>query len=370
MIVSEVPGTTRDAIDTVLRRDETTFVLVDTAGMRRKRKHRQGIEYWSELRTLEAAERADVALVLVAASEGITEGDLAVADVARKSHASTIVVLSKWDVTEHRLEELKPQLDRRLRQRPPVIAVSAKHRPRHRPPARPDRDAVRQAHGADRHGRAESLPEGAARVAPRAEQGRALAQPPLRRAGADAAAALPLPRQRPRPRHARLRLLGREPAARALRARGRSRLDRLRAPMRAIVVGCGSWGTAFAWLLHDRGPRGRLACRDAEQARAIGETGRNPRYSTTADLRGIARDDRRGGAVRRRGRGRRLRPQPRLPRGRRGDPRRGADPEPDEGPRPDDREPGCRRPSTAAATPSCPARTWPRRSSRACRRPA
>ena len=125
VIVSEVPGTTRDAIDTVLRRDETTFVLVDTAGMRRKRKHRQGIEYWSELRTLEAAERADVALVLVAASDGITEGDLAVADVARKSHASTIVVLSKWDVTEHRLEELKPQLDRRLRQRPPVIAVSA-----------------------------------------------------------------------------------------------------------------------------------------------------------------------------------------------------------------------------------------------------
>ena len=120
-----MPGTTRDAIDTVLRRDETTFVLVDTAGMRRKRKHRQGIEYWSELRTLETAERADVALVLVAASDGITEGDLAVADVARKSHASTIVVLSKWDVTEHRLEELKPQLDRRLRQRPPVIAVSA-----------------------------------------------------------------------------------------------------------------------------------------------------------------------------------------------------------------------------------------------------
>ena len=125
VIVSEVPGTTRDPIDTVLRRDDTTFVLVDTAGMRRKRRHRQGIEYWSELRTLEAAERADVALVLVDASAGITEGDLAVADVARKAQCSTLVVLSKWDVAEHRLEELKPQLDRRLRQRPPVIAVSA-----------------------------------------------------------------------------------------------------------------------------------------------------------------------------------------------------------------------------------------------------
>src|SRR5205085_10250832 len=63
--VSEKPGTTRDAIDTVFTRGERTFVLVDTAGMRRKRKHRQGIEYYSELRALEAAERADVALVLI-----------------------------------------------------------------------------------------------------------------------------------------------------------------------------------------------------------------------------------------------------------------------------------------------------------------
>ena len=70
VIVSEVPGTTRDSIDTVLQRDDTTFVLVDTAGLRRKRKQRQGIEYYSELRALEAAERADVALVLIDASLG------------------------------------------------------------------------------------------------------------------------------------------------------------------------------------------------------------------------------------------------------------------------------------------------------------
>ena len=73
VIVSETPGTTRDAIDTVLRRGERTFVLVDTAGMRRKRKQRQGIEYYSELRALAAAERADVALVLVDASEGLID---------------------------------------------------------------------------------------------------------------------------------------------------------------------------------------------------------------------------------------------------------------------------------------------------------
>jgi GTPase len=125
VIVSEVPGTTRDAIDTVLRRGETTFVLVDTAGLRRKRRQRQGIEYYSELRALEAAERADVALVVVDASEGVVEQDLTVADVARKAGCATLVVLSKWDISEIRIEDVRPHLASRLRQRPPLIAVSA-----------------------------------------------------------------------------------------------------------------------------------------------------------------------------------------------------------------------------------------------------
>jgi len=125
VIVSDMPGTTRDAIDTVLRRGERTFVLVDTAGLRRKRRQRQGIEYYSELRALEAAERADVALVLVDASEGVVDQDLAVADVARKAHCSTLVVLSKWDITTVGIEDVRPRLEERLRQRPAVIAVSA-----------------------------------------------------------------------------------------------------------------------------------------------------------------------------------------------------------------------------------------------------
>jgi GTPase len=125
VIVSDVPGTTRDAIDTVLRRDDRTFVLVDTAGIRRKRKHRQGIEYYSELRARDAAERADVALVLVDASEGVVDGDLTVADIARKAGCATLVVLSKWDAKQVSIEEIRPQLERRLRQRPPAIAVSA-----------------------------------------------------------------------------------------------------------------------------------------------------------------------------------------------------------------------------------------------------
>src|SRR5207253_9420500 len=126
VIVSDVPGTTRDAIDTVLRRGETTFLLVDTAGLRRKRRQRQGIEYYSELRALEAAERADVALVLIDVSEGVVDQDLAVADVARKASSSTIVVLSKWDIGVVGIEDVRPRLEARLRQRPPLIAVSAK----------------------------------------------------------------------------------------------------------------------------------------------------------------------------------------------------------------------------------------------------
>ena len=126
VIVSETPGTTRDAIDTVLQRGDRTFVLVDTAGMRRKRRQRQGIEYYSELRALAAAERADVALVLVDSSEGLVDQDLAVADVARKAQDSTIVVLSKWDISETAIEDIRPRIASRLRQRPPMVTVSAK----------------------------------------------------------------------------------------------------------------------------------------------------------------------------------------------------------------------------------------------------
>ncbi len=125
VIVSDVPGTTRDAIDTVLRRGEATFVLVDTAGLRRKRRQRQGIEYYSELRAIQAAERADVALVLVDASEGLVDQDLAVAEVARTAGCSTLVVLSKWDAAVVGVEDVRPKLVDRLRQRPPVVAVSA-----------------------------------------------------------------------------------------------------------------------------------------------------------------------------------------------------------------------------------------------------
>ncbi len=124
-IVSERPGTTRDAIDTLLERDGRSFLLIDTAGLRRKRRARQGIEYYSELRALQAAERADVALVLIDASEGIVEGDIAAAELARKAHCSTLIVLSKWDLSQVQIEDIRPELEHRLRQRPPFITTSA-----------------------------------------------------------------------------------------------------------------------------------------------------------------------------------------------------------------------------------------------------
>jgi GTPase len=126
VIVSEVPGTTRDSIDTVVQRGDRTFVFVDTAGIRRKRRQRQGIEYYSELRALQAAERADVALVVVDASEGLVDQDLAVADIARKAQCATLVVLSKWDIGTVEIEDVRARLETRLRQRPAIVTTSAK----------------------------------------------------------------------------------------------------------------------------------------------------------------------------------------------------------------------------------------------------
>ncbi|HET9322463.1 MAG TPA: ribosome biogenesis GTPase Der [Gaiellaceae bacterium] len=126
VIVSDVPGTTRDSIDTVVQRGDGTFVFVDTAGIRRKRRQRQGIEYYSELRALQAAERADVAVVLIDSSEGLVDQDLAVADIARKAQCATLIALSKWDIARIGVEDVRDRLETRLRQRPPIVTLSAK----------------------------------------------------------------------------------------------------------------------------------------------------------------------------------------------------------------------------------------------------
>jgi GTP-binding protein len=125
VIVSEAAGTTRDAIDTELEFDGRRIVLVDTAGLRRRTKVAGTVDYYAQLRSERAAERADVALVVCDASEGVTSEDLRVAELAMRSGCATVIALNKWDIGETDLDDAKARLERRLRQRPPVITASA-----------------------------------------------------------------------------------------------------------------------------------------------------------------------------------------------------------------------------------------------------
>ena len=102
VIVSDQAGTTRDAIDTELEFEGRRLVLVDTAGLRRRTKVAGTVAYYAQLRSERAAGRADVALVVCDASEGVTSEDLRVAELAMKSGCATLVALNKWDIGEHR----------------------------------------------------------------------------------------------------------------------------------------------------------------------------------------------------------------------------------------------------------------------------
>jgi GTP-binding protein len=126
VIVSEQAGTTRDAIDTRLELDGREILLVDTAGLRRRGKVAGTVDYYAQLRSERAAERANVALVVCDASEGVTSQDLSVAELAMKSGCATIVVLNKWDIGEADLEHAKARVAQRIRLRPKVITASAK----------------------------------------------------------------------------------------------------------------------------------------------------------------------------------------------------------------------------------------------------
>jgi GTPase len=125
VIVSEQAGTTRDAIDTRLEVDGQPVTLIDTAGLRRRTKVAGTIGHYAQLRSERAAERADTAIVVCDASEGVTSEDLRVAELAMKSGCATVVALNKWDITRTDLEDAKARLARRVRQRPPVLACSA-----------------------------------------------------------------------------------------------------------------------------------------------------------------------------------------------------------------------------------------------------
>jgi GTP-binding protein len=129
VIVSEVAGTTRDAIDTELEVEGRRLRLVDTAGIRRMAKVQESLEYYTVLRSQRAAERADVALVVCDAVDGVTSQDLRIAELAMKSGCATALVLNKWDRTsgdEFDLERERRRVGQKLRLRPRVLTASAK----------------------------------------------------------------------------------------------------------------------------------------------------------------------------------------------------------------------------------------------------
>jgi GTP-binding protein len=126
VIVSDVAGTTRDAIDTELDFGDRRLVLVDTAGLRRRTKVAGTVAYYAQLRSERAAERADVALVVCDASEGITSEDLRIAELAMRTGCATLVALNKWDIGQTDLDDATARLGKRLRQRPPVMTCSAR----------------------------------------------------------------------------------------------------------------------------------------------------------------------------------------------------------------------------------------------------
>jgi GTP-binding protein len=140
VIVSEVAGTTRDAIDTPIEVDGRPMLLIDTAGIRRQAKVQESVEYYTTLRSQRAAERAHVALVVCDATDGVTAQDLRIAELAMKAGCATALVLNKWDLTGGDVDQIagpggsvgaaeldseRARVNRKLRLRPKVLTASA-----------------------------------------------------------------------------------------------------------------------------------------------------------------------------------------------------------------------------------------------------
>jgi GTP-binding protein len=125
VIVSDIAGTTRDSIDTELEVDGRRVVLVDTAGLRRRSKVAGAVDFYAQLRSQRAVERANVAIVVCDAADGVTSEDLRVAELAMKAGCATLLVLNKWDLTETDIDDARARVARKLRLRPAVVTCSA-----------------------------------------------------------------------------------------------------------------------------------------------------------------------------------------------------------------------------------------------------
>ena len=100
VIVSDIPGTTRDAIDTIVEIDDLRYKLIDTAGLRRKARVKESVEYYSNLRSIKAIERADAVLMMIDALAGVTEQDKKIAGYAHDHGKPIVLAINKWDLVE------------------------------------------------------------------------------------------------------------------------------------------------------------------------------------------------------------------------------------------------------------------------------
>lgn len=125
VIVDSQAGTTRDTIDTVVELGDTTYRFIDTAGLRRPGKLSENIEYYSRVRALAALEKAQVALILIDTTVGLTDYDLTIIDEAMKRRCAAAILLNKWDEQTMNLQDLKYKLARKTTLKPPYLATSA-----------------------------------------------------------------------------------------------------------------------------------------------------------------------------------------------------------------------------------------------------
>jgi GTP-binding protein len=125
VIVSDRAGTTRDAIDTELEVRGRRLILIDTAGLRRRAKVAGTVAYYAQLRSEHAVERADVAIVVCDAADGVTAEDLRVAEIAMRAGCATLMALNKWDITHTDVDDARARVARKLRLRPEVVTCSA-----------------------------------------------------------------------------------------------------------------------------------------------------------------------------------------------------------------------------------------------------
>ncbi|MED0687339.1 ribosome biogenesis GTPase Der [Anoxybacillus ayderensis] len=135
VIVSDIAGTTRDAIDTTFKRDGQEYVIIDTAGMRKRGKVYESTEKYSVLRALKAIERSDVVLVVINAEEGIIEQDKKIAGYAHEAGRGVVIVVNKWDAIE-KDEKTMNEFEQKIRDHfqfldyAPIVFVSAKTKQR------------------------------------------------------------------------------------------------------------------------------------------------------------------------------------------------------------------------------------------------